>query len=297
MMLPILFGAGVGAGLTLVVYGLRPPKPSLAADMAAQRAAAAPARILTEEDGGWAARIGAPLARLLEGTRLPGPKVARNLTVLERPVAAHLAEKCAGALAGLLVPGVLALALTAAGIRLPFIAALWFALACAGAAFLVPDHEVKSKAAVRRLEVRHALSAFLDLTVVTLSGGAGVESALTQAADTGEGWAMIQIRRAITAAETLRVPAAETLGQLGEELDVPALGELSASLALAGSEGARVRASLAAKAASLRAHALSDADAASQSATERLSLPTMVMVLGFLCFLGYPAMAHIASAM
>lgn len=297
MIAPILFGAGVGAGLTLIVYGLRPPKPSLAADMAAQRALPAPVRILSESDGGWAARIGSPLARLLEGTRLPGPKVARNLAVLERPVTAHLAEKCAGALAGLLVPSVFTLALAAAGIHLPWIAALWCALVCAGAAFLVPDHEVKTKALARRIEVRHALSAFLDLTVVTLSGGAGVESALTQAAETGEGWAMTQIRRAITAAETMRMPAAETLRQLGEELDVPVLGELSASLALAGSEGARVRASLAAKAASLRAHALSEADAASQSATERLSLPTMVMVLGFLCFLGYPAMAHIAAAM
>ncbi|WP_034261730.1 type II secretion system F family protein [Actinospica robiniae] len=297
MILPLLLGAGVGAGLTLIVYGLRPPKPSLAADMASQRAVAGPARILTQADGGWAARFGSPLARLLEGTSLPGVKVTRDLAVLERSVAAHLAEKCAGALAGLLVPSVFTLVLTVAGIRLPWIAALWFALVCAGAAFLVPDYDVKAKAQTRRVEVRHALSAFLDLTVVTLSGGAGVESALTQAADTGEGWAMTQIRRAITAAETLRVPAAETLGQLGEELDVPALGELSASLTLAGTEGARVRASLAAKAASLRAHALSEADAASQSATERLSLPTMLMVLGFLCFLGYPAMAHIAAAM
>jgi tight adherence protein C len=297
MILPLVLGAGTGAGLTLVVYGLRPPKTTLAADLAAQRAVPAPPRILTEADGGWAAKAGAPLAGLLEGTRLPGAKVAKDLAVLERPVAAHLAEKCAGALAGLLVPVVFSLAMTVADIHVPWIAALWFALVCSAAAFMVPDFDVKSKAQARRTEVRHALSAFLDLTVITLAGGAGVESALVQAADTGEGWAMTQLRRAIAASETMRVPAAETLGQLGEELDVPALGELSASLTLAGTEGARVKASLAAKAASLRAHALAEADAASQSATERLSLPTMAMVLGFLVFLGYPAMAHIAQAM
>lgn len=38
MILPLVLGAGTGAGVTLVVYGLRPPKTTLAADLAAQRA-------------------------------------------------------------------------------------------------------------------------------------------------------------------------------------------------------------------------------------------------------------------
>jgi tight adherence protein C len=50
------------------------------------------------------------------------------------------------------------------------------------------------------------------------------------------------------------------------------LGELVASAGLDGSEGAKVRASLSAKAASLRAHQLSEAEARAGAATERIGL-------------------------
>src|SRR3546814_7918519 len=80
---------------------------------------------------------------------------------------------------------------------------------------------------------------------------------------------------------------------LGEALDIPELGELAASAALAGSEGARVRTSLSAKARSLRLRGLTDVEAAAQSASELMSLPVVLLMFGFVIFLGYPAVDRV----
>ena len=84
-----------------------------------------------------------------------------------------------------------------------------------------------------------------------------------------------------------------SLGRLGEELGIDELGELAASAALAGTEGAKVRSSLAAKAASLRSHQLAEAETDAQASTERMSLPVVLLFAGFLIFVGYPAVAHV----
>ena len=68
-------------------------------------------------------------------------------------------------------------------------------------------------------------------------------------------------------------------------------------MALAGTEGARVRASLAAKAASLRTHELAEAETADQAATERMSLPVVLLFAGFLLFLGYPAVEKVLTGL
>jgi hypothetical protein len=78
---------------------------------------------------------------------------------------------------------------------------------------------------------------------------------------------------------------------------VPALSELAAALHLAGSEGARVRATLTARAASLREHELADAEAAAASATERMSLPVVALFGGFLMFIGFPALQAVLHAL
>jgi tight adherence protein C len=289
----LLLGASCGTGLTLLVYGLRPPAPSLAQALARLNTAPAPRVTLPGDETGWSARAARPLAKLLAGFGLPGPRTAHHLVVLERSPESHLAEKALG----LIAPPLLAALATVDGVHLGYLATGWLALLGALAGFLAPDLTVRQKAAARRLQIRDALSAFLDLTVITLAGGAGIESALTQAAATGDGYAFTQIRRALSQAEHLRIPIGTSLGRLGDELGVPALTELSTHLALAGSEGAKVRASLTAKSLSLRAHALAEADAAAQSATERLSMPTVLMVLGFLLFLGFPAIAKITGSM
>ena len=78
-------------------------------------------------------------------------------------------------------------------------------------------------------------------------------------------------------------------------LGVPELGELAASAALAGNEGARVRSSLAAKAKAIRVRGLAEVEAAAQSATERMTLPVVLLMVGFIVFLGYPAIDKVIN--
>jgi hypothetical protein len=70
------------------------------------------------------------------------------------------------------------------------------------------------------------------------------------------------------------------------------LTELAATTALAGHEGARIKASLVSKATTVRAHLLAESEAEAASATERMSLPVVALFGGFLLFIGYPALAH-----
>lgn len=293
----MLFGAAFGLGIALILRWAFPPAPTLAEALDALNRAPAPTAILGADGGGWAARLGAPMARFLAAANLPGAKVTRDLAVLERAAQRHLAEKAVLALAGLLFAPVTWSVLAALGTRLPWVVPVWGALGMAAAGFYLPDLAVKAEAQARREEFRHALTAYLDLVVISLSGGAGVEAALAEAARTGEGWSFSAIRRALAAARLSRTAPWSTLRQLGDELEVPALQETTATLGLAGSEGAKVRASLTSKAQALRAQALADADAASQQATERMSLPVIAMFGGFLVFIAYPALSHVMSAL
>ena len=297
MIAALLLGAGVGAGLLLVARGLFPPRPSLAEALAELRRVPQPAAVLTDDDpGGFAARLGRPAAGALTragaGWLVPGA-LRRDLAVLGRQPERHLAEKVALGLVGLLFAPVVTALLALGGAAVPVVVPVWAALVLMAGGFFVPDLGVHAEAARRRRDFRHALSSFLDLVVISLAGGGGVETALADAAGVGEGWAFAALRRALDQARLARQTPWAALARLGGDLGVGELSELAASVSLAGSEGAKVRASLAAKATSLRTHELAEAETADQAATERMSLPVVVLFAGFLFFLGFPAVERV----
>jgi tight adherence protein C len=301
MILALVCGAGVGVGLWLVVRGLFPPRPSLAQALAQLRRLPEPTIVLqAEAEGGFAARLGRPaasyLARSGPAWLLPA-RVRQDLAVLGRSPERHLAEKVTLAAFGLLfVPAATAL-LATGGMHLPVVLPVWGSLLFLVAGFFLPDLGIRTDASRRRRDFRHALSSFLDLVVVALAGGGGVETALADAASVGSGWAFSSLRRALDQARLARQTPWAALGRLGHELGVVELSELAASVALAGTEGAKVRASLAAKAASLRTHQLAEAETADQAATEKMSLPVVVLFAGFLLFLGYPAVEKVVTSL
>ena len=291
MTVMVVLGIGAGLGLALIAVWLVPPAPALGPQLARLTTPAAP----PADTGRWP--LLGPSIRLLHAGGLPTRRLRRDLAILERHVADHLAHKAALALTGLLVPPLGALAVTTlgadVGIRVPAIAAA----AGAAAGFWIPDYRVCKLAARRRRDFRHALSAFLDLVVISLAGGAGVDSALTAAASTGHGWAFTQLRRSLAAARLTRSAPWDALRQLGRDLDIPELTELAASVALAGTEGATVRRSLQAKASALRTRRLTDAESDASADTERMSLPVMALFLGFLCWITYPAMTQVLTGL
>ncbi|HEY3810563.1 MAG TPA: type II secretion system F family protein [Acidimicrobiales bacterium] len=299
MIAALVCGAGFGAGVWLIVRGLFPPRPSLAQALAQLRRLPEPAPVLTTDgEGGIAARLGRPAADALTragASWLLPAAVRRDLAVLGRSPERHLAEQVTLALVGLLFAPVITVLLLLGGAHLPLVVPLWASLLFAVAGFLAPDLGIRADANRRRRDFRHALSSFLDLVVVALAGGGGVETALADAASVGSGWAFGLLRRALDHARLARLTPWAALGRLGQELGVAELSELAASVALAGTEGAKVRASLAAKAASLRTHELADAETADQAATERMSLPVVLLFAGFLLFLGYPAVQKVLT--
>ena len=301
MITALLLGAGAGAGLFLIARGIAPPRPSLAEALARLRWVPEPEPVVAMEDrGGLVARLGLPLAHLLardKSAALLWPRVRRDLAVVGRSPERHLAEKVALALFGLLLAPAFAALLALAGAALPLAVPLWASVLLGLGGFLLPDLGVHAEAEARRGDFRHALGSFLDLVVIALAGGGGVETALADAASVGEGWAFSELRRSLEEARITRESPWLSLDRLGSHLGIAELGELAASVGLAGSEGAKVRASLSAKAASLRTHQLSEAEAAAQASTERMSLPVVLLFAGFLFFIGFPAIERVLQGL
>jgi Flp pilus assembly protein TadB len=296
-----LLGAGTGLGLLLLARGLRPPRLSLAQTLAALHptppSPSADAAGAATSAGGWAVRLGRFGVPLLSRLGLPRPRTRTDLALCEKDPAAHTAEQVTAAAAGFVLPVAAAAALSLAGIHLGILIPAWLSLVLAAAGLLLPEHNLREQARRRRAELRTALSGLLDLVVVGLAGGAGVEQALRDGAADPQTWGQLRLQQALHAAQLARVPPWQTLRQLGTDADVPALTELAAALSLAGSEGARVRATLTARAASLREHELSEAEAQAASATEKMSLPVVALFGGFLVFIGFPALSAVLAAL
>ncbi|MBW3614622.1 MAG: type II secretion system F family protein [Actinobacteria bacterium] len=290
-------GASVGLGLVLLLRGAFPPRPALATSLAQLNRRVVdvdPALSTQGHSRGIEAVLGAPLGRLAGRLGLELRSVRKDLRVMGRPLERHLADKVLIALTGLLLPPAMAALFALGGWRLPVLVPLWGSILFAVGGFFLPDMALHSQAEQRRASFRYALGSFFDLVVITLAGGGGVQSALHDSAQVGQGWAYDQLQDALASSTRFGTPWA-ALGRLGEDLGIDELGELAASLGLAGTEGARVRESLAAKASSLRSHELASAESAAESASEKMAFPTVLLFVGFLIFLGYPAVDRVLS--
>ncbi|WP_432850664.1 type II secretion system F family protein [Amycolatopsis sp. CA-161197] len=292
----LLLGTGTGGGLWLLLIWAFPPRPALG-ERLAQLVPSPAAPITTTRDAAWVRRWGRPVVHLLRALGLPRAPIETDLRVLGRGADTHLATKGLLAFAGLLAPWLLHALLAAAGVALGTEVSLAGGMVLAALGFCLPDLVVRAKAARCRREFRAALSAYLDLVWITLAGGAGVEAALIDAVTVGHGPAFGKIRHALHAAQLTRTTPWAALRRLGEELDITELAELAASLSLAGTEGARIRVSLAAKAKALRTHQLTDAEGDAQAATERMALPVALLFLGFLTFIAYPAVLQVLNGL
>jgi Flp pilus assembly protein TadB len=296
--LALVAGVGTGLGLWLMILGWWPRPPRLDAaldtpDRLVRDTAAASAPGRGAEPEGWAVRWGRPAARWLRGAGLPTASTRRELAAIDKPVEAHLAEQVTAAVLGLLIPPMAAAALTAGGIGVSLGVPIAGSLACSAAGFALPEIVLRADAAKHRAAFRAALSSFLDLVVVALAAGAGIDQALEEAAAVGTGPAYAELRYALAEARLARVPPWDLLARLGRRVAVPELHQLAATLALAGTEGAKIRVSLRSRATALRQQQLADAEGEANTATERMALPITILLAGYLIIIGYPALATV----
>jgi tight adherence protein C len=276
-----LIGAVFGIGLVLVVAGLVPARPSLEAELARldPYSSSPPAAA----GGGPLARLGRPLAGALDNLAGGAHRVERDLAVIGRSRVEHATAVGTAAVVGAAAPAAATALALLVGVRLPLSVPVLGCLVTGIAGAVTPT------VSLRR--------AWLELVALAQAAGMGLESALQAASSVCDDPSFRRIRQAVDVSRGTGVPPWDALTRLGVELAIPDLEELGANLALAGAEGARIRASLTAKSASLRRRELAEAEAEANSTTERLFLPSVVLMLGFTVFVGYPALVTVAHVL
>jgi len=200
-----------------------------------------------------------------------------------------------------LVGGVLSVAtvatLSVVGIRIPSFSAVLILLCGPVLGAMNAQKKLTKTAGEARRSFSYALSSYLDLVNVLLAGGAGSETALIAAAQTGDNWAFEMIRSTLERARAERITQWTALGELASLINVSDLMRVAGSMQLAGEQGSRVRASLAAQADAVRSRQMNEIEAAAQSATERMGVPTVLLFMGFIALLGYPALELVMGSM
>ncbi|WP_200263534.1 type II secretion system F family protein [Streptomyces sp. HSG2] len=215
--------------------------------------------------------------------------VRADLAVLERSWEHFLATKALLGAAGLFFGPMLFVAVWQLGLGSGVAVPVWMALACGAVFFFLPDLEVRRDAADRRRDLRRVIGAYLDLVSMSLAGGRGLPEALMAAAEVSDGWANRRIRGALSDARITGISQWQALGQLGEELGVEELKDLSASLALVSDDGAKVRESLAARAETMRHRELAEIEGSAGEKSQSMLVAQLLLCAGFLVFLIYPA--------
>jgi tight adherence protein C len=241
--------------------------------------------------------VGASLHRVAQNLGLRMDSLEADLRLVGRSVEQHFAQKILLAFFGLALPAFVGVTWAYLDVGPPFAYAVLGGVLLGAFFFFVPDLSVRSEAAARRKDFKRSLGSFLDLVVISLAGGTGVESALRDAAGIGHGWAFAQLRNALDVTRLTGETPWAALARLGTELKVDELVALSSSVSLAGTEGARVRESLAVKATSLRDHALAESEAEAEATTEKMAVPVVLLFVGFLVLVGYPALDLILTGL
>jgi tight adherence protein C len=291
----LVLGSGTAAGILLALSGAVPARTPLVEALAALHRPLADHERASHENF-YVRLVGRPLARTEPGRRF-ARWIGSDLRITERSTEELIAKQILCALAGLFWMPATAALIVAGGVRVSLVFPVWMSLGLATAGACIPVSALKNAAGERRRAFRHALGCFLDLVAVRLAGGAGIESALALSAASGRGWAFAELRQALTEARLMGEPPWAGLDRLGAEIGVDELKELAASVALAGDEGARVRRSVTAKARTIRTRSLADAEGAAQAASERMSLPIVLLMVGFVIFLGFPAVNQVLTGL
>jgi len=239
-------------------------------------------------------RLGSGLRRALDarGIQLP-VSVRADLGIAGRSLEAHLAMSLVGALVGFVVPIVMLLPVSVVTGSLPGVVPVWLSIIGALIGALLPTLQLRTIAADRRRDFRHVVSSFLDLVAMNLAGGRGVPEALASAAGISDGWAFVRIRDTLETARLQGITPWAALGELGEEVSIDELRDLSAALALVAEDGAKVRDSLVARAVSMRRRELADTEGRAQAQSQSMLVAQLLLCVGFLLFLTYPAVARV----
>lgn len=297
--MPIVIGAVLGLGIYALVRALMPSKKSAVATVAridamrARGSAYTSSHRAADQDTGRMAtarsKVGMRISEFYMQQGWEQRSLRADLAVLDRSWEKFLATKVLLGAAGLFFGPFLFVIVWTLGFGNSPIIPVWMALAFALLFFFLPDLEVRRDAADKRRDLRRVIGAYLDLVAMSLAGGRGLPEALMAAAEVSDGWAAQRIRSALNDARITGVSQWQALGQLGEELGVEELKDLSASLALVADDGAKVRESLASRAETMRHREMAEIEGSAGEKSQSMLVAQLLLCAGFLVFLIFPA--------
>jgi hypothetical protein len=270
----------------LVVIGWRHPRPALHVVTARLHRAPHPPR-----------RADSPIGRLgaLATTPTVAARTARwgtTLRLIGRPPEVHVGLLLVGGLAGLATPALLAGAAAALGVTpVGFAVPAAVALVAAAAVPLLVHADAASDADAVRTDLRHQLSAYLDLVTMLLAGNTGHEGALARAAATGDGLLFRELRRRLREVGATGRSGIDALALVAEDHDLDELRQVAATASLSAAEGAPVARTLAAKCATLRSTMAADHEARARVRNDKVTPPLVGMALLFMVLIIYPALS------
>ncbi len=280
--LVVLASLAAAASLWLLVTGWRDPRPLLD-DALSQLRRSAPGAHTGDRRA---------LDRLGASRLVPMRFTSSNdLVVIGRSPQTHAGYLAAAALVGLVVPsavaaGAVLVGAADLGFTLPAAASLLGAIAAPA----LVHAAATNKADEIRIDLRHQLSAYLDMVTMLLAGNTGHEGALEQAATAGDGLLFRELRRRMREVSTTGNSLVGALALVADDFELSELEQVAAATTLSAAEGAPVARTLAAKCSTLRSTLAADQEARARVRNDKVTPPLVGMALLFMALIIYPAL-------
>lgn len=259
MILALLLGLLLGAGLWFLAVELVVPRARLASSVAALQgrrsmpvvnpSGGASRASVTRDRAG--AQFKARVADSAVITRLFGEELNADLRLLGIDRGDFWTRRVVSVLAALVIVPI-PLTAFAVAIQVPLVACVPVVVVVAVLAAFIPIAGVRRRAAVRRFEALSSLSAYVGLVGALVAGGVGAPQALLLAADIGDGAIWRRLRALLRSGPVRHETPAKALVRLDRQLRIPEVGELGSQIDRAMREGHPVADSLQQRSKALR---------------------------------------------
>jgi tight adherence protein C len=307
MMAALLTGALAGLGVYALIRVYLRPRPGVATLIARidSGSRSMQTHTLTEYDAAFSGMsrgtrtVMARFADRLEAVAAERGwrfnRMRSDLALLNRTVGAMLAIKIATGLLLLALAPVCWVVVRLVGVPVSGSVPLFLGLLLGAFGFLIPDLALRGEAQTRRREFRRTVGIFLDLVSMNLAGGRGLPEALLAASTVSDHWSLVRIRQTLANARLFGSTPWAALGDLGNEIDLEELRDLSGTLSLAADDGAKIRQSLASRAATMRRKELTEAEGDEGEKSQSMLVAQLLICTAFLVYLAYPAMTRLLA--
>lgn len=292
----LLAGAGVGAGLWMLLLVLVPERTDLVTALQRPRRIVSlqPLQIEQTASGRGLAGLQERVERRLARLQLSTPD--RDLAVAGISRGRFLLIRVAAVLGALLCGQVYSLVLLALGLGIPIaVPQLLFGVVAVVAWFSV-GLWVRELAANRRREMRYALVSYLTLVALHRAAGLAMGAALRTAAASSSSRTFRRIRDRIDRSARAGESAWIGLADLASELGIDELSDIAAIADTAGTQGAGVYMTLMARASSLRRELQKAEETLAAQTSTKLAIPRVLLAFATFAFLLFPALMSLASA-